>query len=357
LKRLLLKISKMEKIKAALLSFGMSGKVFHAPFINLHPGFVLAGAWERSKKAMEEMYAGTKSFSSMKEILEDESITLVVVNTPTYTHYEYAKKALLAGKHVIVEKAFTTTVAEAEELKELAEKQGRKLAVFQNRRWDSDFKTVKKIIDEGLTGDLVEAEFHYDRYNPNLSPKLHKEEKNAGAGLVKDLGPHLIDQALFLFGMPNAVFADIRTTREHSDVDDWFDLLLYYPTFRVRLKAGYFVREAVPAFVVHGRKGSFLKNRGDVQEASLLKGIKPNADGYGIEPKELEGLLHTEKNGEVVRELIPTLPGNYMEYYEAVYQSIAHNKPEPVTAADGVKVMKVIEAALKSSTLKKAVEP
>ena len=345
----------MEKIKTALLSFGMSGKVFHAPFINLHPGFELAGAWERSKKAVEEMYPGTKSFSSLEAILEDESIALVVVNTPTCTHYEYAKKALLAGKHVIVEKAFTTTVSEAEELKELAEKQDRKLAVFQNRRWDSDFKTVKKVIDEGLPGDLVEAEFHYDRYNPNLSPKLHKEEKNAGAGLMKDLGPHLIDQALFLFGMPDAVFGDIRTTREHSDVDDWFDVLLYYPTLRVRLKAGYFVREAVPAFVVHGKKGSFLKSRGDVQEASLLKGVKPDAKGYGIEPIGLEGIVHTEKNGEVIREPVTTLPGNYMEYYEAVYQSIVHNKPVPVTAADGVNVMKVIESAIKSNELKKVI--
>jgi scyllo-inositol 2-dehydrogenase (NADP+) len=344
----------MEEIKAALLSFGMSGKVFHAPFINLHPGFELAGAWERSKKAMEEMYPGTKSFSSMEEILEDESIALVVVNTPTYTHYEYAKKALLARKHVIVEKAFTTTVAEAEELKKLAEKQGRKLAVFQNRRWDSDFKTVKKVVDEGLLGDLVEAEFHYDRYNPNLSPKIHKEEKNAGAGILKDLGPHLIDQALFLFGNPEAVFADLRITREHSDVDDWFDILLYYPTFRVRLKAGYFVREAVPAFVVHGKKGSFLKPRGDVQEPSLLKGIKPDTEGYGIEPKELEGILHTEKDGTEIRERVPAQPGNYMDYYEQVYLSISQNKPEPVTAADGVNVMKVIEAAIKSSEMQEA---
>lgn len=344
----------MEKIKAALLSFGMSGKVFHAPFISLHPGFELAGAWERTKKDIEEMYPGAKSFSSAEEILEDESISLVVVNTPTYTHYEYAKKALLAGKHVIVEKAFTTTVAEAEELKELAEKQNKRLAVFQNRRWDSDFKTVKKIVDEKLLGEIIEAEFHYDRYNPSLSPKIHKEEKNAGAGILKDLGPHLIDQALFLFGMPEAVFADLRTTREHSDVEDWFDILLYYPTFRVRLKAGYFVREAVPAFAVHGRKGSFLKPRGDVQEPSLLKGVKPNSEGYGIEPKELEGILHTEINNAEIRESIPTLPGNYMDYYELVYQSIAQNMAEPVTATDGVNVMKIIEAAIKSSKLQEA---
>lgn len=336
-------------IKTALLSFGMSGKVFHAPFINLHEGFELVGAWERSKKVIEDLYPDARSFSSMEEILSDETIDLVVVNTPTYTHYEYARKALLAGKHVIVEKAFTTTLAEAEALRYLAAAQNKKLAVFQNRRWDSDFKTVKKVYDDNLLGDLVEAEFHYDRYNPKLSPKMHKETVNAGAGLLKDLGPHLGDQALFLFGMPDAVFADIRTTRDGSDVDDYFDMLLYYPAFRVRLKAGYFIRETVPAFQLHGKKGSFLKPRGDVQEASLLKGIKPNEPGYGIEPVEMEGIIHTEKNSVEIREKVKTLSGNYMDYYEGIYEAISQNTPEPVTAQDGVNVMRLIEAAIKSN--------
>lgn len=339
----------MEKIKAALLSFGMSGRVFHAPFLQLHPGFELAGAWERSRQLIREQYPEVTSYPAFEAILDDESIALVIVNTPTYTHYEYAKRALLAGKHVIVEKAFTTTVAEAEELKEIAVAQNKKLAVFQNRRWDSDFKTVKKIVDEKLLGDVVEAEFHYDRYNPNLSPKLHKETRNAGAGLLKDLGPHLSDQALFLFGMPDAVFADLRTTRENSDVDDWFDILLYYPSFRVRLKAGYFVKEPLPAYIIHGTKGSFLKKRADPQEAALLGNIKPDAPGYGTEPADAAGLINTEKDGTNIKQTVPSLTGNYMEFYNLVYSSLTENTPEPVTAEDGINVMRIIEAALLSS--------
>jgi len=161
------------------------------------------------------------------------------VNTPVGTHFEYAKQVLLAGKHAIVEKAFTTTVAEAQELAALANEKGLQLAVFQNRRWDSDFKTVQKILEGKILGDIVEAEIHFDRYNPNLSPKVHKETQNAGAGVLKDLGPHIIDQALCLFGFPNAVNGDIRITRAHSLVDDWIDITLFYPELRVRLKAGF----------------------------------------------------------------------------------------------------------------------
>lgn len=345
----------MKKIKAALLSYGMSGRVFHAPFLELHDGFELTGSWERSKKLIQADYPGVKSYSSIEELLADD-IDLVVVNTPVETHYEYAKKALLAGKHALVEKAFTTTAAEAEELDAIAKEKNLKLTVYQNRRWDSDFMTVKQVVDQNLLGDVVEAEFHFDRYNPSLSPKIHKETANAGAGVVKDLGPHIIDQALHLFGYPEAVHGDIRITREHSLVDDWFDITLYYPEKRVRLKAGFFVREAVPAYVVHGKKGSFLKQRGDIQEDVLKTGAKPNRNDWGTEPKDKEGLLHTEINGEEVRKNIPTLQGNYYALFDGVYQSITENKTEPVTAEDGIKTMKVIDAAFASSEQKKIIQ-
>ena len=169
----------MQKIKTALLSYGMSGKVFHAPFLNLHSGFELLGSWERSKKLIQEDYPSVTSYPSLEAVLESDA-TLIVVNTPVGTHFEYAKQVLLAGKHALVEKAFTTTVAEAQELTALAKAKGLKLAVFQNRRWDSDFKTVQKIVNEKLLGDIVEAEFHFDRFNPILSPKIHKETANAG---------------------------------------------------------------------------------------------------------------------------------------------------------------------------------
>jgi scyllo-inositol 2-dehydrogenase (NADP+) len=231
-----------------------------------------------------------------------------------------------------------------------------KLAVFQNRRWDSDFKTVQKIVSDKVLGEIVEAEFHFDRYNPLLSPKQHKETANSGAGILKDLGPHLIDQALCLFGLPKAVFADIRITREHSLVDDYIDLLLYYPDFRVRLKAGFFVREANPAYVIHGKKGSFLKPRGDVQEDNLKLGKKPNLADWGKEAKNKEGLLHTEINNDVFIANIETLQGNYYDFFEGVYNSILNDEPEPVSAKDGVHVMQIIEAAIQSSAQKKVID-
>ncbi|OUL60021.1 Gfo/Idh/MocA family oxidoreductase [Flavobacterium sp. AJR] len=344
----------MQKIKTALLSYGMSGKVFHAPFINIHPGFELIGSWERSKKLIQADYPTVRSYPTIEDVLADD-VDLVIVNTPVETHYEYAKKVLEAGKHAIVEKAFTTTVAQAQELADLAKAKGLKLAVFQNRRWDSDFKTVQKVVKDGLLGDLVEAEFHFDRFNPLLSIKAHKETANSGAGILKDLGPHLIDQALHLFGFPKSVFADIRITRENSLVDDYIDLLLYYDDFRVRLKASFFVREANPAYVVHGKKGSFLKPRGDVQEDDLKLSKKPDTVTWGTEAEGLNGILHTEIDGKVIKEKIPTLQGNYYEFFDGVYKSITTNTIEPVTAEDGVKTMKIIEAAIASNVQHKVI--
>lgn len=344
----------MQKIRTALLSYGMSGKVFHAPFLDIHPGFELIGSWERSKQLIQLDYPNLKSYATIEELLQDD-IDLVIVNTPVGTHFEYAKQVLLAGKHTVVEKAFTTTVAEAQELRDLAKEKGLKLSVFQNRRWDSDLKTVQKVVEDKLLGELVEAEFHFDRYNPLLSPKGHKETANSGAGILKDLGPHIIDQALYLFGFPQAVFGDIRITRENSLVDDWFDILLYYPEFRVRLKAGFFVREANPAYVIHGKKGSFLKVRGDVQEDELKLGKKPNRTTWGTEAIGNEGLLHTVIADTIVKEKIPTLQGNYYDFFEGVYQSIVNNTQEPVTAAEGVQVMQIIEAAIESDRQKKVI--
>lgn len=345
----------MKTIGTALLSFGMSGRVFHAPFIDAHPGFTLLGSWERSTKAIQQLYPHAKSYDSLESLLADDQVDLVVVNTPTYTHYELAKKVLESGKHVIVEKAFTATAAEAMELKALAESRNCKLSVFQNRRWDSDFKTVKHIIEKGLLGDPVEVSFSYDRFNPALSPKSHKETPRPGAGVVHDLGPHLIDQALVLFGMPKAVFADISITRPASQVYDYFEMLLYYPTWRVRLRAGYFVREPAPSYIVHGKKGSFLKTRADVQETDLQAGKKP-VGKWGAEPIEQHGLLHTEVDGKIIRERVESMPGNYMDYYEGIYQALIHHKQLPVTAQDGVQVMRVIDAAFASNKEKRVIE-
>lgn len=345
----------MKAINTALCSFGMSGWVFHAPFISINPGFKFYGVWERSKNLAEQKYPGVKVFRDYDTLLADPEIELVVVNTPSYSHYEYARKSLLAGKHTIVEKPFTTTVAEAKELTELAITNKVKLSVFQNRRWDSDYKTVKKIVHEGWLGDIKEAEFHYDRYNPALSPKMHKETPGPGAGCLYDLGPHLIDQALHLFGWPSAVFADSAITRPLSQVDDYFEILLYYTSYRVRLKSGYFVREPVPSFAVHGANGSFLKPRADVQEPQLQAGVTPGGPDWGKEPEAGRGLLHTEKDGKIIKEFVPSLAGNYAEYYEGIYNALRNGSEMPVSAEDGVNVIRIIEASFKSSREKKVI--
>jgi scyllo-inositol 2-dehydrogenase (NADP+) len=344
----------MQIIKTALLSFGMSGRVFHAPFLTMHPGFQLIGSWERSRLLIQEVYPLAKSYDSLDSVLEDD-VDLIIVNTPVETHFEYAKKALLAGKNVLVEKAFTTTVAEAQELHTIAKEKRLNVSVFQNRRWDSDFKTVEAIVSKGILGSIVEAEFHFDRYNPSLSPKKHKESLNPGAGILKDLGPHIIDQALFLFGMPTAVFADIRITREQSIVDDYFDILLFYSDFRVRLKSGFFVREVIPAYIVHGSKGSFLKSRGDIQEDDLKAGKLPSIENWGVESEDFQGILHTEVNGAVIREKMPTKAGNYYDFFHQLHEAIVFGKPNPVTAEAGIRTMIVIENAILSNKEKRVI--
>jgi scyllo-inositol 2-dehydrogenase (NADP+) len=345
----------MTPIKTAILSFGMSGRVFHAPFIAINPGFELVGIWERSKSASLEFYPHIKIYRTLEEILNDDNIELVIVNTPTNTHFDYTKKVLLAGKHAVVEKAFTTTIEEAIELEELSRTVNKKIAVYQNRRWDSDFKTVRKIIEAGLLGNIVEAEIHYDRFRVALSPKLHKEIPGPGAGVLNDLGPHLVDQAICLFGMPLAVYADIRITRPNSLVDDYFELLLNYSDKVVRLKASCLVREPFPSYVIHGDKGSFHKTRTDVQETALLANQKPDSLNWGVEPIEEQGLLHTEKDGIVIREKVPTEIGNYGTFYSIVHQAIREQKEMPVSAKEGIQVMQILDAAFKSSALKKQI--
>jgi scyllo-inositol 2-dehydrogenase (NADP+) len=346
----------MKQINTAVLSFGMSGWVFHAPFIHAHDGFNFYAVWERTKNLAKEKYPAVKTFRELDVLLADEAVELVVVNTPNYTHFEYAKKALTAGKHVVVEKPFTVTVAEGKELIELAEKNGLLLTVYQNRRYDGDYKTVKKVISEGSTGDIVEAEFHFDRYKQELSPKIHKETPGPGTGSLYDLGSHIIDQALQLFGSPLSVFADIRIVREVSQVDDYFEVLLYYKNLRVRLRSSYLVREPLPAYILHGTKGSFIKSKTDVQENDLLAGKIPGSAGWGVEPDSEKGLLHTEENGKIFREHIISEKGNYMELYDTLYNAIRNGAEIPVKSEDALNVIKVIEKAFESDRKKKCIE-
>lgn len=346
----------MAPINTALCSFGMSGLVFHAPFIEAHPDFNLYGVLERSKNLAEETYPAIKTFRTLEELLADEKVDLIVVNTPNITHFEFTKQAILAGKHVVVEKPFTVTSEEAEVLMALAKEHQVLLSVFHNRRWDSDFLTVKKVLEQEVLGDIVEAEFHYDRFEPALSYKVHKETPTEGVGSLYDLGSHIIDQAIQLFGVPKSVFATLDGFREHSKVIDYFDVKLYYPHHYVTLKSSYFVREPLAAYSVHGTKGSFLKSKADIQEAALQKGIKPNTEFWGMEPEKEQGWLHYMKDGQSIKTHQASEIGNYMAYYDQISKAIINQENLPVTAEEATLVIKIIEAALRSHQEKRIID-
>ena len=342
-------------INTALVSFGMSGKVFHAPFLATNPNFNLVGSWERSTKNIEAAYPGTKSYNSYEELLADTNIDLVVVNSPNDTHYAYTKSALLAGKHVVCEKAFTNTSAEAQELDELAQKKGLKLAVYQNRRYDADFLTLQKLIREDAIGELTDIQISFERYRTTLSPKAHKEAVTPGAGLLYDLGPHLVDQALVLSGMPLAVFADIRITRKVGIVDDYFTMILYYPGHRITLTSGMVFMTQQPGYKVYGTKGSFIKNRSDIQETEHIAGKKPNSENWGAEAEADYGTLYTDHNGLITSQVIPSLAGNYGIFYEKMADAILNNAPLPTTAQEGKNIIRILEAARNSAFNKRVV--
>jgi scyllo-inositol 2-dehydrogenase (NADP+) len=346
----------MQPINTALLSFGMSGQIFHAPFLAIHDGFNFYAVWERTKNLAREKYPSVKTYRTLEELLDDEAIELIIVNTPSVTHYGYAKKCLQANKNVIVEKPFTATVEEGEELIALAKGKNKTLSVYQNRRYDSDYKVVKKVVEEKLLGELIESEFHYDRYTEQLSYKVHKETPAPGVGIVYDLGSHLIDQALQLFGMPKSVFADIDALRPSSKVDDYMELLMFYDHFRVRIHSSLLVREQLPAYILHGKKGSFIKAKTDVQEVALQEGKIPNTPDWGKEPQNENGLLHTEKDGKIIKEYIPSTPGNYMEYYDGIYEAMRLQQRLPVTAQEGLNVIRIITAAYKSNLQKTVIK-
>jgi predicted dehydrogenase len=333
----------------------MSGRVFHAPFLHVNPGFEFYSVWEREKNLAQAIYPDVKVVRTYAHLLADPAVELVIVNTPNYTHFDYAKQALNAGKHVIVEKPFAVTEAEGLELIALAKKLDKKISSYQSRRFDSDYRTVKKVIDSGVLGKLVEAELHYDRFTPMLSPKVHKETPGPGRGLLYDLGSHMIDQALQLFGDPEAVFADIFIIREHSLVDDYMEVLLFYPGFRCRIKSSYLVREPIPSYNINGHKGTFLKNRTDIQERHLLAGDMPVGENWGVELESEQGLLHTEIDGKEVKQRVPTERGNYMDYFNGIYEAIRNNAPLPVTGEEGTRIIRVIEKAYESVRTKQIV--
>jgi scyllo-inositol 2-dehydrogenase (NADP+) len=342
-------------LKTGLASFGMSGQVFHAPFIDVHAGFELTAIFERSKELSKEKYPKAQIVRSIEALCHDDSLELLVINTPDHTHYEFCKLALENGKHVIVEKPFTQTYAQAMELAELAEKNNLVLSIFHNRRWDGDFLTVKQVLNQELLGRLVSYEAHFDRFRNFIQKGTWKEDPSTGTGTLYNLGSHMIDQALVLFGKPASITADIRILRDGGKVDDFFELWLEYPQVKVKLCGSYLVKEPGPRYILHGIEGSFLKWGLDPQEDALKQGKLPNSPDWGKESSQHYGLINTTYDGKDMYENIPTLAGNYIDFYENIFHAIRHGQSLEVTPQQGADVVRVIEAAMESARWKKAI--
>lgn len=336
------------KITAAVIGYGLSGKVFHAPFLHVHEGFRLKTILTSGEEA-QKRYPEVNIARSFEDILADEEIELVAICTPNKLHFEQAKQALEAGKHIVLEKPVTPGYEEALELIELAENTDRIIFPYQNRRWDGDFLTLKELIGIGRLGRVHNFVSHFDRYVPEIGRAAWRYEGEAGGGTLYDLGVHMIDQALLLFGPPKAVFCRLFTQREGSRNDDTFDLNLIYDDLHVTLKAGVLVREPGPRFIVHGTKGSFRKIGLDNQEPQLREGKMPGEPGFGEEPEEMWGLLTLDDNGVPVKEKVKTRKGNYMGFYGDVYESIAGRKSPEVTMEQAALNIRVIEMAKKSA--------
>ncbi|MCY1663272.1 Gfo/Idh/MocA family oxidoreductase [Chryseobacterium sp. SL1] len=349
----------MQLVKVGLCAFGMSGKVFHAPFLKEHPGFFISAIVERNKEESKEKYPEAEIYRSVEEMLENADIELVVVNTPVQTHFDYAKKALEAGKNVVVEKPFTVNVAEAEELAKLAEEKKLFVSVYQNRRFDRDYLQVQKIINEGKLGNIKEVEIRFDRFRTEPSGKAHKENPEAiGSGSLHDLGSHLVDQAVQYFGFPEKLFADVFSMKGKEFANDYFEIILFYPNdLRVRLKSSVFTKEAHFAYAVHGEKGSFLQERTDNQENELVAGAVPEYGEEWTKPlTETDGILnYLNENKETERILTSSEPGNYMNYYQQIYEFIVFGYALPSPAEEIIKNMKIIDAAAESSKQEKVI--
>jgi scyllo-inositol 2-dehydrogenase (NADP+) len=347
-----------EPIKVGLASYGMSGKVFHAPLLAADPRYKITRILERSKDLSRQDFPEATIVRRIEDLIHDPGTELIIVNTPDRTHAPFAWMALEAGKHVVVEKPFTLFLKEAEKLARLAERSGKVLTVYQNRRWDGGFLTLKKTLNEGRLGQVTEYEAHIDRYRLHPPMNSWKEDTSTGTGILYNLGSHLIDQCLVLFGVPRRVDAFLRTRRSDTRIPDYMLVILEYQGMMAALKASYLVREPGPRLCAHGTLGSYVKYSDDPQEEMLTRRThRPGDPGYGREPSEAWGVLHTEAGGQIIRQAIETLPGNYPAFYDRLYHAITAGGPPPVSLPEALDTMRVIEACLKSNRKGKPVVP
>jgi scyllo-inositol 2-dehydrogenase (NADP+) len=339
-------------IGIALAAFGMSGEVFHAPLLTHNPHFVLKKIVTRQDRATQ-FYPQIPCTSSLEEVLHDPQVEVVVVNTPNPTHFALTKQALEAGKHVVVEKPFTVTLQEGRQLLDLARHKGLLLTVFHNRRWDGDFMTIQQVIQQKWLGEPVEYRASYDRFRNFVRSQTWKEEEGPGKGVLYDLGSHLIDQALQLFGLPQSITADIRIQRPEGQVPDNYVLWLHYGKLRVTLSTSYFVREPLPKYILHGLEGSFIKYGLDPQEEDLKEGKIPGLPGWGKENDKYWGNLNANLKGVAFKGAIETVAGSYPSFYHNLYKALRMGEPLAVLPEQALEVIGVIETAYESARLGK----
>ncbi len=335
-------------IKTGLASYGMSSMVFHGPLLKTNPAFSVTKIVERHQQNSRKSFPEAEIVRDFKDLCKDSEIELIVITTPDPLHFPFAKMALEAGKHVVVEKPFTQSYEQAIELMEISEKKDLLLSVFQNRRWDSDFLTVQEVIKKEMLGRLVDYESHFDRYRNFIQEDTWKESADAGAGILFNLGSHMIDQALVLFGMPESVYADLRILRDGGNVNDSFDVILRYDHIKVMTRGSYLVREPGPRYILHGTEGSFLKWGIDPQEQDLKDGYLPSFEGWGEENPDDWGLLNTNMGNLHYEGNIETIPGNYPAFYENIHQCIRNNAELKVKPGEAANVIRIIEVARKS---------
>lgn len=328
-------------LKVGLVGYGFAGATFHAPLIEGSGRASVAAIVTSQPENARADWPSARMFASFDALLTDPGIAVVAIATPNDTHFDHARRALEAGKHVVVDKPVTLSSLEARALAELSAARGLLFAPFHNRRWDGDFLTVRALIDSGVLGRVTYYESHFDRFRPAVRPRW-REDASRGGGLLYDLGPHLIDQALALFGKPQTVFATIATRRDNATADDYVHLLLGYAEREVVLHASVLAAAQTPRYLIHGTRGSYTKYGLDTQEDQLRAGLRPGDTGWAVNPpgrlRTSDGVL--ELDGE-----LSTLNGAYGAYYAAVADTIERGVPFPVTPDQAVDVMTVIELA------------
>jgi scyllo-inositol 2-dehydrogenase (NADP+) len=339
-------------INVGLIGFGLAGRAFHAPVIHAVHGLRLAAIVQRSGSDAAELYPDARIVRSIEELLAISDIRLVVIATPNDTHYSIARQCLAAGRDVVVDKPLTSTLDEAGDLVRFAQERGRLLTVYQNRRYDGDFQALRQIVTSGRLGRIVRFESNYDRFRPQLKANAWRERSGPGTGILFDLAPHLIDHALVLFGLPEAVTADIRIEREHAVTDDSFDLALHYTGgLRAVLRATMLAAATRPRFVLHGTSGTYVKHAFDVQEPKLRAGRLPwNETPSETEQEENSGTLTLmDESGGTVERRVPPSPSDYRAYYSNIRDTLLGTAAPAVTPQHALDVMQILELARQSS--------